>query len=195
MKYTIGKKLFGIYFVQDSSGRDLFFCKRKFPLFWRYKFLDASGKKIFSIKRKMFSFGYQVYELKQGESIYAKIISEPTFNMLFQTIQSVVNRELDYITIAKIERQDGALIEISAKGLLQMSYQIDFIQGGEVIAKSEKILGLKGITKLYDIEIANEQDDFLILASLIVIDIMSKRSRSGSRTSRSGLRIGGRIKR
>ena len=191
MKYTIGKKVFGKYFVQDSSGRDLFFLRRKFPLFWRYRFIDANGVEIFSIKRKMFSFAYEVYELKKGNSVYAKVIKEPSFNLVFQTIQSVVNKDLNGVIIAKIEKEDGTIIEVNAKNLLQMKYQMDFIKGGEVIAKSVKIWGLKGITKLYDVEIADEQDDSLILASLIVMEIISRGNSSRS-SSRSGMRIGGR---
>ncbi len=177
MKFTICKKIFGKYSVQDSSGKNLFFCKRKFPLFWRYKFIDSNKKEIFSIKRKKFSFAYEIYELKKENNNYAKVIKEPAFNMLFPTIPLGVNKKSNDLTIAKIKKQKGTTIKMNAKNLIQENYQADFIQEGKTIAKSKKILGLKGVTKLYDVEIIKSQDTPLIFASLIIMDIMSKNTK------------------
>lgn len=87
MKYVLGKKFLRRYFVQDEEGRDLFYVRRKFPLFWRYKFVDVNGREIFSIKKK-WAFGLQVYELKQGNEKYAKVIREPNFQTIFQALQT-----------------------------------------------------------------------------------------------------------
>lgn len=90
--------------------------------------------------------------------------------------------------MAKVERTDGVLIELTTMSFSGVSgishYQTDFIQAGQAIARASRVLGFQ-FTKLYELETADNQDDELILASLIILEIMYRENSNSNNRNRN----------
>ncbi len=108
--------------------------------------------------------------------------------------------ELGSVKIGMLETNNSTPIELKAKTLLsgvrhggsRMGYHTEFLKDNQLIASASKILGIREFTKLYEVDITENQDDTLILASIIMIELMARRAQNQSSRNvpRSGIRLG-----
>jgi hypothetical protein len=177
MKYILGKKILGRYFIQDSSEKEIYSCKRKFPLFWRRKFVEKDGKTIFDIGGRITS-NYFSTIIKKENQIYARVKWEGIYDGMlgiFKGLGSMGSgKPVNSQKMGTIEKSDGEKIEIFMDVLLGMSnigtMKIEFKKNGKVIASAERNTKVS-LTKLYNVDLDERQDFQLLLAVLILMEI------------------------
>lgn len=152
MRYLIKKNFFFSEFltIQDLNQKDVFFIKHKFSLSSKFLIQDQSRNNLLEIKRKFFSFWKPTYIVKKAGQLYAKITREP-FN---------ISNEKYFV-----EYSNGEIIEINGNFL---DYDYEFTKNSKIIARVSK--SFFSFTDKYGIETAENQDDPMIIATIIVID-------------------------
>jgi uncharacterized protein YxjI len=154
MRYAMKQKLFawgGDFTIKDQDDREVYLVDGKaFSFGNQLAFLDTRGNQLAFIKQKLFAWG-PTYEIYKGDQLCA-----------------VVKKELFTFFRCSFTVDVPGPDDLVARGdFFDMEYEFD--RGGRVVA---------GVSKRwftwadsYGVDIAEGQDDVLILASTIVIDM------------------------
>ena len=154
MRYIMKQRLFSWgddFFIKDESGRDAFFVDGKaFSLGNQLSFQDLAGNELAFIKQRLLSWG-PTYEIYGGGQLYA-----------------VVKKELFTFFKCRFTVDVPGPDDLEAEGdFLDHEYRFD--RGGNEVALVSKRWFSWSDT--YGVDIAEGEDDVLILASTVVIDL------------------------
>jgi uncharacterized protein YxjI len=155
MRYLMKQKLFCLgddFTIKNEAGEDMFFVDGKvFTIGQKLSFQDMSGKELAFIRQKLLSWG-PTYEITR-EGQLAAVVKKHLFT-LFRCAFTV-----------DVPGPD----DIEAQGsFLDMEYT--FTRGGRQIAEVSK--RWFSFTDTYGVDIADGEDNVLILASTVVIDMV-----------------------
>ena len=155
MRYLMKQKIFGWgddFTIKDESGRDVFVVDgRAFSLGDKLSFQDGAGTELAFIRQRLLSWG-PTYEISRG-GILAATVKKRHFT-LFR---------------CKFEVDVPGPDDLEAEGSF-MEYDYRFRRGNKVAAEvSKRWFSLRDT---YGVEIAEGEDDVLILASTVVIDMI-----------------------
>ena len=155
MKYLLKQKLFAFgddFHIQDEAGRNVFFVDgRAFSLGEKLSFQDLEGHELVFIRQKLLSFG-PAYELYRNG-----------------TLAGVVKKKHFTLFRCKFSIDVPGPDDLEARGdFLDREYV--FERGGREVAVVSK--RWFSFTDTYGVDIANGEDDVLILASAVVIDMI-----------------------
>lgn len=155
MRYLMRQKLlaFGDDFtIQDETGRDVFVVDgRAISLGDKLALRDTAGNELAFIKQKLLAWG-PTYEVHRSGQLQA-VVKKALFSFLHHRF-----------TI-DVEGPD----DLEAKGNL-LDYEYTFSRGNQTVATVSKRWFV--FTDTYGVEVADGEDDVLILASAVVIDLV-----------------------
>jgi uncharacterized protein YxjI len=153
MRYLMRQKLLSWgddYFIKDESGNNVFFVDGKaFSIGDQLSFQDLAGNELAYIKQKIFAIGrtYEIY--RNGE--LAAVVKKALFSPIHHRFSVDVPGPDD----------------LEAKGNF-LDHEYTFRRGDDVVATVS--MRWFTIRDTYGIEIADGEDEVLILASAVVID-------------------------
>jgi len=155
-KYFIKQRMMTLgnqFIIRDKWKQPIFRVKGKlFTIGERLKFMDVEGRELLYIKEKVFSFSH-LYRIFQGETLYAKM----------------------WKRLALFKNKFIIDVPGSAKYIVEgnfLNYRYNIYHGGERVAViSRKV---PAWTDHYKIEIVPGEDDLLILAAVVVIDMVKQ---------------------
>ena len=139
------------FVIKDEAGRDLFFVDGKvFSLGNQLSFQDMQGNELAFIRQKLFAWGptYEIFSHGQLRAVVKKAIFT-LFNRHFSV---------------DVPGPD----DLEAKGNFT-GHEYEFGRDGRIVAVISK--RWFSWTDTYGVEIAQGEDDILILASTVVIDM------------------------
>jgi uncharacterized protein YxjI len=156
MRYAMKQDFFSWgpdFTIQDAEGNDVFLVDGEgFSLGGaELAFKDLAGNKLVHIEQKLFSWGptYEIY--KAGE------------------LRAIVSKELFTLFSCKFTIDVPGPDDLQAEGdFLDLEYE--FLRGERRVATVSK--QFFSLSDTYGIEIAEGEDDVLILASAVVIDLV-----------------------
>ncbi|MBW3539644.1 MAG: LURP-one-related family protein [Planctomycetes bacterium] len=156
MRYVMKQKLFAFgddFTIKDDQGRDRYFVDGKaFSIGDKLSFQDIEGNELARIEQKVLSLG-KTYRIYRGGSQVATVKKQ-----LFTFFRDVFDVE------------DEAAGELDATGDF-IDHEYQFTRDGRPIATvSKKFFSW---TDTYGVDIAEGEDDVLILACTVVIDMCS----------------------
>lgn len=155
MRYQLRQKILAWgddFTIKDGEGRDVYFVDgRAFtPLGQYLTFHDADGRELAAIRQRVLSWG-PTYEITRGGATLA-----------------VVRKALFTLFACKFTVDVPGPDDLEASGdLLDMEYR--FTRGARTVATVSKRWFSFGDS--YGVEVAPGEDDVLILASAVVIDL------------------------
>lgn len=154
MRYTMKQRLFSWgddFFIKDDQGRDHFFVDGKaFSFGDQLSFEDLNHNRLAFIKQRLLSWG-PTYEIYRGDQLYA-----------------VVKKELFTFFSCRFTVDVPGPDDLEARGdFLDLEYE--FSRHGKRVAAVSKQWFAWSDT--YGVDIADGEDDVLILASTVVIDM------------------------
>jgi uncharacterized protein YxjI len=154
MIYLMKQKLFSWgddFTIQDDSGQDRFFVDGKaFSLGNQLSFKDMAGNELAFIRQKLLTWG-PTYEISKGDQLLATVTKELfTFFKCTFTVDVPGPNDLE------------------AQGDF-MDHQYVFTRNGSAVAEVSKQWFTLADT--YGVQISQREDDVLILASTVVIDM------------------------
>ena len=154
MRYLMKQKFFSwadSFTIKDEAGIDVFFVDGQvFSFGDQLSFKDPHGNELASIKQQVFSWG-PTYNIYKGDQLYA-----------------VVKKELFTFFNCRFSVDVPGPNDLEAEGdFLDHEYVIS--RGGEAIARVSK--QWFSLSDTYGVEVADGEDDVLILASAVVIDM------------------------
>lgn len=156
MRYIMKERMLSFgddYKIRDADGNDRFYVDGKvFSIGNKLSFQDMQGNELAFIQQKLLSWGPTYYIHRDGE--LAATVKKHLFTFVRCAFTVDVPGPNDY----------------HAQGsFLDMDYT--FQRGGQIIATvSKKWISL---TDSYTVDIDDNEDDILILASAVVIDLIS----------------------
>jgi uncharacterized protein YxjI len=154
MRYIMRQKLFSWgddFFIKDESGRDAFFVDGKaFSFGNQLSFQDLTGNELAFIKQRLLSWG-PTYEIYRGGQLYA-----------------VVQKELFTFFNCRFSVDVPGPDDLEAAGDF-LDHEYEFNRDGNAVAAVSKQWFSWADT--YGVDIAAGEDDILILASTVVIDM------------------------
>ncbi len=155
MRYLMKQNLFSWgddFHIENEAGEDVFFVDgRAFSLGNRLSFQDLNGNELAFIRQKLLSWG-PTYEITRGGELLA-----------------VVKKHLITLFQCRFTVDVPGPNDLESKGdFLDMEYT--FERGGQRIAEVSKRWFAWNDT--YGVEIEDGEDDVLILASTVVIDLI-----------------------
>jgi uncharacterized protein YxjI len=154
MRYVMKQKLFSWgddFYIRDAEERDVFFVDGKaFSLGAQLSFQDLNGHELAFIRQKLFSWG-PTYEIHRN-GVLAAIVKKELFT--FFNCRFTVD----------VEGPD----DLQASGNFT-DHEYAFERGGRTLATVSKQWFSWSDT--YGVDIAEGEDDVLILASTVVIDM------------------------
>jgi len=164
VRYLMKQKLFcwgDDFIIRDGEGRDTFFVDGKvFTIGEKLSFQDMAGNELAFISQKLLSWG-PTYEIYRGAELAA-----------------VVKKSLFTLVHCKFTVDVPGPDDLEAEGDF-LDHEYRFARGGSVVADVSK--QWFSLTDTYGVEIADGEDDVLILASTVVIDMVCHGDhRSGS---------------
>lgn len=154
MRYVLHQKMFCLgddYTIRDENGNDCFYVDGKaFTLGDKLSFQDMEGNELAFIRQKLLSWGktYEIY--RDGE------------------VAAVVKEELFSFLSCKFTVDVPGPDDLEAVGDF-MDKEYVFSRGDNPVASVSK--RWFSFTDTYGVEIADGEDDILILASTAVIDL------------------------
>jgi uncharacterized protein YxjI len=154
MRYLMKEKLFSFgddFRIQDDEGRDVFFVDGKaLAIRDKLSFQDMQGNELAFIRQKLLSLS-PTYEIYRKGNLYA-----------------TVKKELFTFLRCRFFVDVPGPNDLEAAGDF-MDHDYTFSRNGEDVAYvSKKWFSL---SDSYGVEVVNGQDDVLILASTVVIDM------------------------
>jgi uncharacterized protein YxjI len=162
MRYVLKQKFFSWgddFCIQDDQGRDVFFIDGKaFSFGDKLSFQDMAGNELAYISQKLLSWG-PTYEIYQGSQLMA-VVKKSLFTFFHCKFTVDVPGPDDL-------EADGDFID----------HEYSFTRGGQSVASVSK--QWFSFTDVYGVDIADEEDDILILASTVVIDMVCHGDRKG----------------
>lgn len=156
MRYVLRQKLLALgddFTIKDADGRDRYFVDGKaFSIGDKLSFQDIHGTELVRIEQKLLSWGRQYRILSDGKSIGT--VKKKPFT-LFRDV---------------FEVEDAAAGDLDATGDF-FDHEYRFTRDGKTVATvSKKFFSL---SDTYGIDIAEGEDDVLLLACAVVIDMCS----------------------
>ncbi|MCS1408504.1 MAG: hypothetical protein M2R45_01680 [Verrucomicrobia subdivision 3 bacterium] len=153
-QYVLKQRVFSLgdnYIIQDESGQERFrFDSAFFSLGKKLTLQDMAGRDLVLIRQRLLSFG-PTYEITEGGRMMA-----------------IVKKSLFTFFNCRFTVDMPGPDDLEASGSF-LEYEYAFIRGGHEVAVVSKKWFSWGDT--YGVRIADGQDDVLILASTIVIDL------------------------
>lgn len=154
MRYFMRQKLFALgedFTIRDETGQDRFFVDGKvFSLGDRLSFQDMAGNELLVIQQRLLAWG-PTYEIQRGGQV-AAVVKKSLFTFFRCTFTVDVPGPDD----------------LQATGNL-LDHEYTFVRGGREVATISKRWFSAGDS--YGVEIAEGEDDVLILAASVVIDM------------------------
>jgi uncharacterized protein YxjI len=154
MRYQMRQKFFAFgddFAIRDANGNECFYVDGKvFTIGNKLSILDRSGNEAAYIQQKLFAWG-PTYEIYGPEGLFA-VVKKSVFTLFHCTFSIDVPGPDD----------------IEATGDF-LDHEYTFMRGGRPIASVSK--AWFALTDTYGIEIADGEDDVLLLASAVVIDL------------------------
>lgn len=154
MRYLMKEKLIALgedFMIQDESGRDVYFVDGKALSFGdKLVFKDMAGNELARIEQKLLAWG-PTYEIYRGGEHVATV--KKALFTLFRSRFSV-----DVPGPDDLEAQGDFL-----------DHEYTFTRGGQTVAQVSK--RWLSIRDTYAIDIAAGQDDVLLLACAVVVDM------------------------
>lgn len=154
MRYVMRQKLFslgGAFTIRNASDEDVFLVQGKaFSLGRQLSFQNMQGKELAFIRQKLMAWG-PTYEIFSGDELRA-----------------VVKKELFTFFQCKFSVDVPGPDDLEASGGL-MDHEYTFKRGETVAATVSK--QWFSWTDTYGVDIARGEDDVLILAATVVIDL------------------------
>ena len=154
MRYVMKQKLFSWgddFLIKDENGRDAFFVDGKaFSLGKQLSFQDMAGNELAFIKQKLFAWG-PTYEIYREGQLYA-----------------IVQKELFTFFKCRFTVDVPGPDDLEAEGDF-MDHEYTFTRRGQRVAEVSK--QWFSWTDTYGVDIAEGEDDVLIIASTVVIDM------------------------
>ena len=161
MRYVLKQKLFAWgndFYIKDDAGNDRYFVDgRMFSIGDQLSFQDLKGNELAFIRQKVLSWG-RTYEVTRGDQLVAVVKKE-----LFSPFHHTFNVD--------VPGPD----DLQAKGNF-LDYEYSFRKGETEAALVSKQWFT--IADTYGVDVADGQDDILILASSVVIDLSCHSSRN-----------------
>jgi len=155
MRYVMREKIFCLgddFQIKDDSGQDRFFVDGKaLTIRDKLSFQDMRGNELAFIRQKLLAWGptYQIY--RDGN------------------LAAVVKKKLFTLFRCKFEVDVPGPDDLTAQGSF-LDHEYEFQRGGRTVAVCSK--RWFSIRDTYGIDIHEGQDDILILASAVVIDLV-----------------------
>ena len=153
MRYELKQKLLSWgddYYIRDSDGHDVYFVDGKaFSFGDQLSFQDLSGNELAFIKQKMFKLS-PTYEIHRAGELAA-----------------VVQKELFALLHHRFTVDVPGPDDLEAKGDF-LDHEYVFTRGGREVATVSK--RWFALADTYGVEVAEGEDDVLILASAVVVD-------------------------
>ncbi|UCD74556.1 MAG: LURP-one-related family protein [Phycisphaerales bacterium] len=163
MRYVMKQKLFALgkdFYIRDEAGHDLFFVKGKvFSIGHKLAFQDLNGNELAFIKQKLISIAPK-YELYRDGRLVAVVKKK-----LFTFVKSRFTLDMPGPGGLEVEGD-----------FLQHEYSFTR-QGYAVAWVSKKWFSW---TDTYGVDIAEGEDDVLILATTVVIDMVCHQKDAGA---------------
>ena len=164
MRYVMKQKLFcwgDDFTIKDDQGRDVFFVDGKaFSIGEKLSFQDMAGNELAFIRQKLLAWG-PTYEIYRGSEL-AAIVKKALFTFLH----------------CKFTVDVPGPDDLEAEGDF-LDHEYRFTRGGRTVATVSK--QWFSWTDTYGVEIADEEDNVLILASSVVIDMVCHGDQQGRR--------------
>lgn len=163
MRYVMKQKFFslgGSFAIRNEQGQEVFIAQGKVISFGDQLTLrDASGEEVAHISQKVFSWG-PTYEIYRGGQLFA-VVKKKMFTFF------------KHVFTVDVPGPDDLVAEGDFWDL-----EFAFSRGGETVAVVSRQWFSWADT--YGVEVAEGEDDVLILASTIVIDMVRAASRRHS---------------
>jgi len=154
MRYVMKQKLFSFgddFTIKDAAGADVFFVDgRALSIGDKLSFEDMDGNELAFIRQRLLAWG-RTYEIERGGRV-AAVVKKETFT-LFRCRFSV-----------DVPGPD----DLEATGDF-VDHEYQFVRGGAVVATVSK--RWFSWTDTYGVDVADGEDDVLVLASAVVIDM------------------------
>jgi uncharacterized protein YxjI len=139
--------------IKNSDGKDVFFVDGKvFSFGNKLSFQDMDGKELLHIRQKLLSIGPQ-YEIDRGGETIA-----------------VVKKRLFTLARARFNVDVPGPDDLEAKGDF-LDHEYVFERSGREVARVSK--RWFSLADTYAVEVDADQDDALILACAVIIDLVS----------------------
>jgi uncharacterized protein YxjI len=154
MRYLMKQQFFSWgndFTIQDASGNDAFVVDGKvFSVGAQLSFKDLAGNELVHIKQRLLSWG-PTYEIYKGDQV-----------------QAVIKKSVFTLFTCKFTVDVPGPDDLEAKGdFLDIEYEIH--RGARQVASVSK--RWFSLSDTYGVDIADGEDDVLILASAVVIDM------------------------
>jgi uncharacterized protein YxjI len=153
MRYVLKQKLLSFgddFHIKDDAGNDVYFVDGKaFSIGDQLSFQDLAGHELASIKQKVFALG-RTYEIRRGGELAA-----------------VVKKELFALIHHRFTVDVPGPDDLEAEGDF-LDHEYAFTRGGRTVATVSK--RWFALADTYGVDIADGEDDVLILASAVVVD-------------------------
>jgi len=147
--------------IKDDQGRDVFFVDGKaFSIGEKLSFQDMAGNELAFIRQKLLAWG-PTYEIYRGSELAA-----------------VVKKHLFTFLNCKFTVDVPGPDDLEAEGNF-LDHEYRFTRGGRIVATVSK--QWFSWTDTYGVEVADGEDDVLILASTVVIDMVCHGDDEGRR--------------
>jgi uncharacterized protein YxjI len=154
MRYVMKQKLFSWgddFVIKDGSGEDRYFVDGKaFTIGDRLSFQDMSGQELAFIKQRLFAWG-RTYEITRDG-----------------TLQAVVKKELFTLFRCRFTVDVPGPDDLVAEGEFT-DHEYTFSRHGRQVATVSK--QWLSLADTYGVDVAEGEDDVLLLASSVVIDM------------------------
>ena len=155
MRYLMKQKLFAWgddFHIRDADGREVFFVDGKaFSFGDQLSFQDLAGNELALIRQKLFSFG-PTYEIHRNGALAA-----------------VIKKELFTFLSCRFMVDVPGPDDLEARGNF-LEHEYTFTRGERVVATVSR--QWFSFADTYGVDIAPGQDDVLILAGTVVIDMV-----------------------
>lgn len=154
MRYLMKQKVFSLadrFAIRNEAGQEVYFVDGQvFSIGKKLSFEDANGNELLFIRQKLLTFG-RTYEIFRGEEHVATVRKEP-FTFFHCTFDIHLDAQGDF----------------TAEGNLS-DHEYTVARAGRTIAQISKQWFTLGDT--YGVDIADNEDQVLILACTVVIDL------------------------
>ena len=154
MRYLMRERILSLgddFKITDTDGRDVYFVDGKaFSFGDKLSFKDMDGREVAFIDQKLLSLGAQYEIIRDGATV------------------AVVKKHLFTMFRARFTVDVPGPDDLEAKGNF-LDHEYTFERGGRTVAVVSK--RWFAWTDTYGVEVAEGEDDILILASTVVIDM------------------------
>ena len=156
MRFVLRERLFGFgddFYIKDESGRDVFFVDGKvFSIGDKLSFRDMAGNELAFIRQKVIALRptYEIY--RNGE------------------LAATVNKALLSLFRDRFKIDVPGPDDLEAHGNF-WDYEYEIVRNGRLVARASK--RWFSFRDTYGVDIVDDEDAILILATVVVIDLVS----------------------